>query len=57
MKALYIIASNGTEVIDERPEAEIVAANRRYAEERYEREQKREKVKKHLFSHVISSCR
>ena len=61
-KTLYIIASNGAEVIDCRPEAEIADTNRQHFEERYAREQKRKlaeqlKRNKHPFAQkLLSSC-
>ena len=45
-KAYIIIASNGAEVIDSRPEAEIFISNMEYLEERYKRNRKRRSTKK-----------
>lgn len=59
---MIIIASNGYEVIDNRPEAEIAALNRQYLEERYIREQERKlteqlKRNKHPFAQkLLSAC-
>ena len=59
---MIIIASNGIEVIDNRPEAQISASNRQYLEERYAREQQRELAEKlhknkHPFAKkLMSAC-
>lgn len=58
---MIIVASNGLEVIDNRPEADIAASNRQYLEERYAREQtklaKQLKKNKHPFAQkLLSAC-
>lgn len=58
----YIIASNGVEVIDSRPQAMIADSLARHFEERYAREQERELAKqlhknKHPFAKkLLSAC-
>lgn len=59
---MIIIASNGFEVIDNRPEAEIANSNRQHFEERYANEQKHKlaeqlKRNKHPFAtKLMSAC-
>lgn len=59
---MIIIASNGLEVIDNRPEAEIANSNRQHFEERYANEQKHKlaeqlKRNKHPFAaRLMSAC-
>ena len=58
---MIIIASNGYEVIDNRPEAEIAASNRQYLEERYNREQAKLAEQLHKNKHpfaqkLLSAC-
>lgn len=57
---MIIIASNGLEVIDNRPEAEIANSNRQHFEERYANEQKHKlaeqlKRNKHPFATKLMS--
>lgn len=58
----YIIASNGVEVIDNRPQAMIADSLARHFEERYAREKKRKRVEKlkqikHPFiQKLLSAC-
>lgn len=51
---MIIIASNGTEVIDNRPEAEISYSNMEYTEERYKRRKRNQKKKNNNFAHILS---
>ena len=58
---MTIIASNGTEIVDNRPEAEASESNRQYIENRYAREQKRRlsdqlHKKKHPFAKVLANA-
>ena len=59
---MIIIASNGTEVIDNRPEAKSVDSLARHFEERYAREQERKLAEqlhknKHPFAQkLLSAC-
>ena len=59
-KAYYIIASNGTEIIDARPDAEIHYENEMYMGERHNREQKKLakqlKKNKHPFAKVLANA-
>ena len=54
---IYII-SQGTEIIDSRPEAEIAQSERDYFEERYNRELKRKlEANKHPFAKkLLAAC-
>lgn len=52
---MIIIASNGTEVIDNRPEAEISYSQMEYAEERYKRRKRNQKKKNNNFAHILAS--
>lgn len=52
---MIIIASNGTEVIDNRPEAEISYSNMEYTEERYKRRKRNQKKKSGSFAHILAS--
>lgn len=62
LKTYYIIASNGTEVIDSRPEAEIANANARSFEERYANEKQRklaEQLRRNKYpfaKKLLSAC-
>ena len=54
-RKMIIIASNGTEVIDNRPEAEISYSQMEYAEERYKRRKRNHKKKSESFAHILAS--
>ena len=57
-KAYIITASNGVEVIDDTPEAEIRLANMDYAEERYieKKIKKQRKLAKNPLRKLASVC-
>ena len=57
-KILVFTAYNGTEIIDQRPEAEIAQSERDYFEERYNRELKRKlEANKHPFAKkLLAAC-
>lgn len=52
---MIIIASNGIEVVDNRPEAEISYSNMEYTEERYKRRKRNQKKKSESFAHILAS--
>ena len=59
-KAIIFTAYNGAEIIDPRPEAEIIASNEAYAEERYNKQQAKLAHQlhsnKHPFAKVLANA-
>lgn len=55
-KAIMYRAYNGAEIIDARPEAEIVYSNMKYAEELAAKRKQRNKIKPHKsFAEILSA--